>query len=64
MQDNLVLQRFKKFKDMILSADVPSNILLEMVESYLMSDDDNGEATEAIPVLEGQLSLYDYELCA
>ena len=64
MQENVVLKRFKKFKDMILSADIPSNLLLEMVENYLTSDDDTGTTTEVIPVLEGQLTLFDYELCA
>jgi len=64
MRENVVLKRFKKFKNQILSADIPSNILLEMVESYLTSDDDNDTATVVIPVLEGQLTLFDYELCA
>ena len=63
MQDGIVLQRFKKFKSMILSSNVPNSLLLDMVENYLTSDDDDNLPVESVPVLDGQLSLYDYELC-
>lgn len=64
MQNETVLERFKKFKSMILSADVPSNILLDMVEKYITQDDDDSTVVESVPVLDGQLTLYDCELCA
>jgi len=49
---------------MIISADVPSAILLEMAENYMTSNDDDNTVAENIPVLDGQMSLLDYEFCA
>jgi len=63
MQNDTVLQKFLKFKSMIASADVPCDVLMEMIESYITSDDSE-EVAESIPVLEGQLSLSDYKYCA
>ena len=63
MQDMTVLQRFKRFKDMVVSADIPGNLLLEMAESYITSDDGDSIVRE-IPILDGQMSLLDYEFCA
>ena len=63
MQDNIVLQRFKKFKSTIVSSNVPNSLLLDMIENYLTSDDNNNLPAESIPVLDGQISLYDYEFC-
>ena len=63
MQDNIVLQRFKKFKSMIVSSNVSNSLLLDMVENYLTSNDDDNLPAESVPVLDGQLSLYDYEFC-
>ena len=57
MQDNTILQKFQKFKAMIISSNVPNNLLLEMLENYLTSEDE--PAAEKIPVLDGQLSLFD-----
>jgi len=56
MQD-IVLERFRKFKEMFISSNIPSNELLELIESYLSSDDE--PAVEEIPILDGQLSLYE-----
>jgi len=53
-----VLQRFRKFKSMIISADLPSSVLLDMIESYITSEDEE-LTVEAIPVLGGQMSLSD-----
>ena len=57
MQD-IVLQRFQRFKEMFISSDIPNNILLELLESYIKPDD-NDAAVEEIPILDGQLSLFD-----
>ena len=57
MQDDTVLQKFQKFKTMLISSDMPNNLLLEMLESYLTSDDK--PPPEEIPVLDGQLSMLD-----
>jgi len=58
MQDNTVLQRFKKFKEMMVSSNIPAEMFLDMVENYLTLDDDDTEV-ESIPVFDGQLSLLD-----
>jgi hypothetical protein len=57
MQDETMLQRFQKFKSMILSSDIPGNLLLELAESYMTSG--NTPTAEAVPVLEGQMSLLE-----
>ena len=59
MLENPVLQKFLKFKVTIISADIPSNLLLDMVESFITSDDE--PTIEAIPVMDGQLSLFDVQ---
>jgi len=48
---------------MIVAADVPADLLMDMIESYITSGDGD-EVVESIPILDGQLSLFDYELCA
>ena len=63
MQDDTVLQRFLRFRSMIVAADVPADLLMDMIESYITSGDGD-EVVESIPILDGQLSLFDYELCA
>ena len=59
MHEDSTLQRFLKFKAMIVSSNVPNSVLLEMAESYMTSSDDDFPVTEAIPIHEGQLSLLD-----
>ena len=59
MQDNVVLQRFRKFKAMVALADMPLNLLMEMLENYITSDNEDGMAVESLPVLDRQLSLFD-----
>lgn len=58
MQSNPVLERFKRFKAMIISADIPNNLLLELAENYITSDEP--PPVEPIPVLDGQMSLLDF----
>ena len=57
------LQRFKKFKASIISVDIPGDLLLELVESYIFGDEpgdnENLAVKDGIPVLDGQLSLFD-----
>ena len=59
MQENTVLQKFQKFKSMIISSNIPSSLLLEMIESYITSDDSDTVPVEDTPVLDGQISLFD-----
>lgn len=59
MQDNIVLQRFQKFRAMFVSSNISGSVLLDMVETFITTDNDT-QVTEAIPVLEGQISLFDY----
>jgi len=64
MPDNIILERFKKFKATIVSTNIPKNLLLEILESYITSNDDDSPTTEQVPVLDGQLSLLDSVFCA
>jgi len=64
MPDNVMLERFKKFRAMIVSTNMPTSLLLEMAENYITSNDDDNSTTESIPVLDGQLSLLDNSFCA
>jgi hypothetical protein len=56
--EDAVLQRFRQFRSMIISSSVPNDVLLDMLESYLTSDDEPQAAVE-IPILDGQLTLLD-----
>jgi len=47
---------------MLVSADIPGNLLLDMVESYITSGCDDS-VPEAVPVIDGQMSLLDYGFC-
>ena len=58
MQDSLVLQRFQQFKALFISSTIPNNELLELIESFITSDNDE-PPVEYVPVLEGQISLFD-----
>ena len=59
MQNNTVLQRFKEFREtFVSSSNVPSDMLLDIIESYITPDSDN-EAAAPIAVHPGQLSLFD-----
>ena len=58
MQDDcIVLRRFKKFKAMFLSSNVPNDLLLDMIESFITSEDDDTQATELALFMDGQMSL-------
>ena len=59
------LQRFKKFKAVITSVDIPGDLLLEILEKYMFGKEPGDEeylvVEEGIPVFDGQLSLFDME---
>ena len=59
MQDSAVLQRFQKIKSMLVSSNKDISLLLDVIESYITSGNDDELAAESIPVLDGQLSLVD-----
>jgi len=58
MQDDTVLERFRKFRATLISSNVPNSLLMDLIESFITSDD---EATTVvpIPILDGQLSLFE-----
>jgi len=58
MSDDTILKKFQKFKAMIVSADIPCHVLLEMAESYITSHF-NDSVVEEIPVIDGQMTLFD-----
>lgn len=58
MPVDTALERFKKFKATLVSSNVSNSVLLEMIENFITTDGDN-TVVEAIPVLDGQLSLFD-----
>ncbi len=57
MKDN-TLQRFQQFKATFVSSNVPNNVLLELIESFITTDD-NELVDEDNHILDGQLSLFD-----
>ena len=59
MQDSIVLQRFRQFREIYVSSNVPNSLLLELMESFLTSDDEPAAEEIPVPVLDGQLSLLD-----
>ena len=61
MQNDITLEKFKRFKAMIISADIPIGTLMDMIENYLTADEDT-PIVEAIPVLDGQLTLSESAL--
>jgi len=58
MQNDIVLERFQQFKAMVISSNIPNSLLMDMIESYIPSDD-NEATSEPIPVFDGQLSFFD-----
>ena len=57
MQD-ATLKRFQQFKAMFVSANIPSAVLLELIEDYIKSDGDDITIGETL-ILDGQMSLFD-----
>lgn len=50
-------ERFKRFRETFVTSNLPNDVLLELIESYLKSD---CEESAIMPeVLHGQLSLFD-----
>lgn len=60
LRDSAILEKLKKFRAMFVSSNICNNQLLEMIESYLTSENINNLPVENIHVLDGQLSLFDY----
>jgi len=60
MQNETVLERFREFKSMVVSSNMPSSILLDMIEKYITTDSDTPAVHSAI-LLDGQLSLFDHK---
>jgi len=58
MQEDITLQRFLHFKEMFVSSSIPNNELLELLENYITVDDE-ALTVEEIPILDGQLSLFE-----
>ncbi len=54
--ENIILQRFERFKAMFVSSTVPNSVLLELIDAYIRADDDC--AVQPVEVLDGQLSLF------
>jgi|GEM_PF-2307160 len=59
MQDETVLQRFKRFKALVVSSNIPGSMLLDIAEKYITSNDSDYLTAESVPVMEGQLTLFD-----
>ena len=57
MQNDTILQRFRQFKAMVVSSNIPNSLLMDMIENYI-STDNNEPTAVPIPVLDGQLSLF------
>ncbi len=52
------IERFEQFKKIIVYSNVPNKVLLELLESYMQSYNEESKF-EPTPVFEGQLSLFD-----
>jgi len=61
MQNDTALERFRKFRTMFISSDIPNGMLLDMIERFITTDDEM-PIIETIPVLDGQLTLSEYIL--
>jgi len=56
-----VLQRFYRFRETYISSNVPNDILLDLLESFLKSGFEE-PAAEPTPAFPGQISLFD-DIC-
>ena len=59
MPNDTILQRFKQFRAMAVSSNIPNSLLMDMIESYITTDDEDIPAAEPIAPLDGQMSLFD-----
>ena len=57
--ENEVLQRFRQFKKMFISSNVSNSILLDILEEYITSKDED-MTVETYPVPDNQLLLTDF----
>ena len=60
MQNDTVLEKFKKFRTMIVSSNIPNGMLMDMIENYITTDEED-PIIEVIPVIDGQLSFFEPE---
>jgi hypothetical protein len=44
---------------MVISSNIPNSLLMDMIESYITTDDEDIPAHEPIAPLDGQMSLFD-----
>jgi len=58
MQEDITLQRFRHFKEMFISSSIPNSDLLDLLENYITVEDE-APTVEEIPILDGQLSLFE-----
>ena len=56
---DIILHRFQRFKDMFISANLPYSELLDLLETYLFTSNDDLTVLDTPPVLDGQLSLFN-----
>jgi len=56
-EDDIVLQRFRKFRAIFASSNVPNEVLLDMVEHFITSTGDDVRTVESIPIMDGQMVL-------
>ena len=57
-ENDSVLERFRNFRKTFISSNIPNNLLMDMIESFITSGDED-TAAEPIPVLDGQLSFFE-----
>ena len=55
MRNDTILQRFKQFRAMVVSSNIPNSLLMDMIESYITPDDGDSP----VAPLDGQMSLFD-----
>ena len=58
MQNDAASEKLEKYKAMIISTNIPNDILFDMLESFMTTDEQTPFA-ESVPVLDGQMSLFE-----
>jgi hypothetical protein len=57
MNEDMALQRFRRFRAMFVDSNIPNSLLLEMIENFI-TDDEEALAQNSL-VFDDQLSLQD-----